>query len=55
MNNKVRGLTVDLAEDGKGADVDGGFGVEFDVAEDGFSDGVAVGSRKGDEEGLGEG
>ena len=46
---------IKLAEDGEGADGDGGFGVVLQVAEDGFTEGVAGGAVEGEEHRLGEG
>ena len=46
---------VEFAEDGEGADGDGGFGVILQVAEDGFAEGVAGGAVEGKEHRLGEG
>ncbi len=48
-------LPVDLSQDGEGADVDCGFGVELDVFQDGFGNRVTVDAGKGKQKGFGEG
>ncbi len=48
-------LPVDFPQDGEGTDVDGGFGVELDVFQDGFGNRVTVDAGKGKQKGLCEG